>query len=195
MAHPRPQIPQGESVAKPGTPLISFSWVCKFDIKEVHRYMPQELTEKKVCGQKHPIEVDKCRNSIPYFIRYTWKDCLVSTIFRNWWCKFCLPHGKWIMNCDASEDSVMAGLKQDANKTSMQAALFHIALTHLPLVPYICVGESDDYLNQCWVIVNWALKNKLQWHFNLKKYISFTIMHLKISSAKWRPYCPGRGMS
>ena len=25
---------------------------------------------------------------------------------------------------------------------------------------------SSHHLNQCWVIVNWALRNKLQWHFN-----------------------------
>ena len=46
---------------------------------------------------------------------------------------------------------------------------------------HICVSESDQhwfrywlvtylvsnhYLNQCWVIVNWTLRNKLQWNFN-----------------------------
>ena len=49
-----------------------------------------------------------------------------------------------------------------------------------PLVPHICISESDQHwcrwlvaysppshhLNQCWVIVNWTLKNKLQWNFN-----------------------------
>ena len=54
-------------------------------------------------------------------------------------------------------------------------------LTHLPLVPHTCVSEEDQhwfrkwlvaysapshYLNQCWVIVNWTLWNKLQWNFN-----------------------------
>ena len=57
----------------------------------------------------------------------------------------------------------------------------HRLLTHLPLVPHICVSESrqhwfikwlvtysapSHYLNQCWVIVNWTLGNKLQWNFN-----------------------------
>ena len=37
MVHPRPQIPQGESVAKHGTPrLIILSLVVKSDIKDVH---------------------------------------------------------------------------------------------------------------------------------------------------------------
>ena len=53
-------------------------------------------------------------------------------------------------------------------------------ITQLPLVPHICVSESGQhwfrcfvsylaqsyYLNQCQVIVNWTLRNKLQWNFN-----------------------------
>ena len=53
--------------------------------------------------------------------------------------------------------------------------------THLPLVPHICVSESDQYwfrwwlvaysvpshyLSQCRVIVNWTLTSTLQWKFN-----------------------------
>ena len=52
---------------------------------------------------------------------------------------------------------------------------------HLPLVPHICVRESGQhwfrrwlvgcsapshYPNQCGFIVNWTLKNQLQWNFN-----------------------------
>ena len=55
------------------------------------------------------------------------------------------------------------------------------ALTHLPLVPHICVNESGQYwfrwwlvaysapshyLNQCWGIVNWTIRNKLEWNFS-----------------------------
>ena len=54
-------------------------------------------------------------------------------------------------------------------------------LSHLPLVPLICVSESGQhwfrywvvvrmapshYLNQCCLIVNWTLRNKIQWNFN-----------------------------
>ena len=54
-------------------------------------------------------------------------------------------------------------------------------LTDLPLVPHIYVTESaqlrfrqwlvaysapSQYLNQCWFIVNWTLRNKLQWNSN-----------------------------
>ena len=81
--------------------------------------------------------------------------------------------------------------------------LIRCILTHLPLVPHICVSQSGQhwfrkwlfaysapshYLNQCWVIVNWTLRNKFQWNFNQYKKISFTKMHLKIPSAK----CAGR---
>ena len=57
----------------------------------------------------------------------------------------------------------------------------YASLTPLPLVSHICVSESGQlwftwwldaysgprqYLNQCWVFVNWTIRNKLQWNFN-----------------------------
>ena len=54
-------------------------------------------------------------------------------------------------------------------------------VTQFPIVPHICVSEFGQHwfrlclvaysapshcLNQCWVIVSWALGNRLQWHFN-----------------------------
>ena len=62
----------------------------------------------------------------------------------------------------------------------------HTALTHLPLVPHICVSESGQhwfrwwpvvysaqshYLNQCCVLVNWTLGNKVQWNLNPNSHI------------------------
>ena len=52
----------------------------------------------------------------------------------------------------------------------------HETLTHWGWVTHICVGKlanigSDNYLNQCWNIVNWPLRNKLQWIFNRNSYI------------------------
>ena len=56
-----------------------------------------------------------------------------------------------------------------------------LLLTHLPPVPHICVEElgqrcfrqwfvacsaPSHYLNQCWLIVNRSLRNKLQWTSN-----------------------------
>ena len=39
--------------------------------------------------------------------------------------------------------------------------------------------------------VNWTLRKKLQWNLNRNSSISFKKMHLKMSSAKWRPFCLG----
>ena len=39
--------------------------------------------------------------------------------------------------------------------------------------------------------VNWNLRNKLQWNFE-QNTVSFAKMHLKMPSAKWRPFCPGK---
>ena len=79
-------------------------------------------------------------------------------------------------------------------------------LTHLPLVPHICVSKSgqhwfrswlvaysapNHYLNQCWVIVNWTLMNKLQWNLNQNTKFFIKNMHMNISSAKWWPFSPG----
>ena len=44
-------------------------------------------------------------------------------------------------------------------------------------------------LNQCWVIVNWALRNKLQWNFNLNTKL---FIHENAPHAKWRPFCQSR---
>ena len=61
--------------------------------------------------------------------------------------------------------------------------------THLPLVPHTCGSKSgqhslrlwlgtysapSNYLNQCWVIVNWILGNKLQWNFNQNRKCSIS---------------------
>ena len=63
----RPQTPQGELVAKPGTLLlISLISICKSDIKDVHGNVSNPFFEKNVRREKHHRKVGKCRNSIPY---------------------------------------------------------------------------------------------------------------------------------
>ena len=57
----------------------------------------------------------------------------------------------------------------------------HAVLNHIPLAPHLCISELGQhwfrywlvtylvltyYLNQCCVIVNWTLRNELQWNFN-----------------------------
>ena len=73
-------------------------------------------------------------------------------------------------------------------------------LTHLPLVPNICVGELNGHrsvnglapshcLNQCWVIVNWSLGTNFS-EFLIKIItFSFKKMCLKLSYAKCRLFC------
>ena len=70
-------------------------------------------------------------------------------------------------------------------------------LTHLPLVPHVCISESSQhwfryrflacsapshYLNQCWLIANWTLRNKLQWNFNqnIKLFIHENVSEITI---------------
>ena len=70
-----------------------------------------------------------------------------------------------------------------------------IALTHRPLVPHICIDKlglaTSHYLNHRWIIVNWALRNKLQWNLNGNTKFSLKKILLKMSSVKWRTFCPG----
>ena len=78
-------------------------------------------------------------------------------------------------------------------------------LTHLHLVPHICVEELDKHWFRWWLvaysapshfmnkfplIVNWTLRNKVQWNLNQIQNFSFMKMRLKMSSGKWRPFCP-----
>ena len=79
----------------------------------------------------------------------------------------------------------------------------HVPLTHWVRVTHICVSKltiirwitclspawsaSSHYLNQ-WNIVNWTLRNKLQWNLYLNSYILFKKMQLEMSSTEWK--CP-----
>ena len=49
--------------------------------------------------------------------------------------------------------------------------------------------RPSHYLNQCCNVVNWTLRNKLQWNFNQN--ILLKKMHLKVLFAKWWTFCVG----
>ena len=79
---------------------------------------------------------------------------------------------------------------------------FEIPLTHWDWGIHLCISKlttigsynglvrAKPYLNQCWNIVNWTLRNKLQWIFYIEIHtFSFKKIHLKISSRKWHPFC------
>ena len=68
-------------------------------------------------------------------------------------------------------------------RTNFMGSVTCLCLTHIPLVPHICVGELGQHwfrymyrlvacsapshcLNHCWLIVNWTPGNKFQWNLN-----------------------------
>ena len=136
----------------------------------------------------HTILYHSIRNSL---------SLLTRAVCRTWWVTFWgLPKGILV----AVHNVENLHNIQETHTVSM------ISLTHLPLVPHICIIESGQhwfrwwlvaysapshYLNQYWVIVNWTLWNNLQWILLKIQNFSFTKMHLKISSAKSWPFCPG----
>ena len=75
----------------------------------------------------------------------------------------------------------------DVRKPHFNVLMFIIinqyVISHLPLVPHICISESGQhwfrlwlvaysvpshYLNQCWIIVNWTLRDTIRWNFSQK---------------------------
>ena len=88
--------------------------------------------------------------------------------------------------------------------TTIGHTAFNKTLTHLPLVPatymHQWIGSAFFQIMACClfgakplsklIIVNWTLRNKLQLNFNQNTKFFIHEMHLKISSAKWRPFCP-----
>ena len=82
-----------------------------------------------------------------------------------------------------------------------QYEIFRHYLNHWGRVTHICVGKltiigSDNGLspgrcqaiNQCWNIVNWTLGTNFSEILIEIDTFSFKKMHLKMSSAKWRPF-------
>ena len=94
---------------------------------------------------------------------------------------------KLILQIDILSISCEIALRRMPQNPSFQMCSFSdrynelFQLTHHPLVPHICINETGQhwfrywlvaitvpshYLNQCWIIVNWTLRNKLQGNFN-----------------------------
>ena len=83
--------------------------------------------------------------------------------------------------------------------THIYAPLGGDELTHLPLVPHIYasvnwarIGSGNGLSPVRRLIVNWTLENEPQWKTSwYKTFHSFMKLHLKLSPAEWRPFCPG----
>ena len=67
------------------------------------------------------------------------------------------------------------------------------ALAQIMACRIFAYSAPSHYLNRCWVILNWTLRDKLEIRIQIHEF-SLMKMHLKTSSAKWRPFwqgCPG----
>ena len=86
-----------------------------------------------------------------------------------------------------------------------QPVHFCVVLTHWGRVTHICVSKltiigsdnglsPDHYLKQCWNIVSWTHRNKLQWNFDWNLYIfiqeyAFESVVWKMAAILCRPKC------
>ena len=79
--------------------------------------------------------------------------------------------------------------------SSPPSAAYMLQWIRSALVPIMAVAYSapSHYLNQSWVIVSWTLGTNFNEILIKIQNFSFTKMHLKISSAKRWPLCPGGG--
>ena len=57
-------------------------------------------------------------------------------------------------------------------------------------ISLVAWSVPSHYPNHCCNIVNWTLKNKLQWNFKWNSHIFFKENAFEMSSAKWRPFLP-----
>ena len=73
-------------------------------------------------------------------------------------------------------------------------------MTHICVSELTIIGSDNSwpapshYLNQCWNIVNWTLRNKLQWIFNRNSYIfihenAFENVVCEMAAILSRPQC------
>ena len=144
----------------------------------IHWYAGTHL-ESDIKAHFH-MQIEKRKDNWSNF-SYTWKSQHCVT----WWSIW-----QWQATWHMYTQSQYIHLKSLSKPVSdwkieiKDANIIHIIvwpLTHLPLVPHICFSESGQhwfrwwlvvysvpshYLNQCWVIVNCTIGNKIQWNFN-----------------------------
>ena len=136
-----------------------------------------------------------------------WREALIFSLIGAW-------INGWVNNREAGDlrrhrahyDVIVMWKAANLN-TVMARPLFSktIKLTHLNIVPHICVSESgrywlrlwlvaysapSHYLNQCCGIVDWTLRNKLQWNYNQNTKF-FIRENASEYIAKCRPSSPG----
>ena len=82
-----------------------------------------------------------------------------------------------------------------SNKCTHMAHIYTVRRwTGSALIQIMAVACSapSHYLNQCWLIIIWTLRNNRQWksNRNTKLFIHENAFEY-ITSAKWWPFCPG----
>ena len=80
---------------------------------------------------------------------------------------------------------------RSALKISLAEAEWHIYVCKLTIFDSDNGLSPSHYLNNCWNIAKSTLGNRFQWNFNRNPNFFIKEMHLKMSSAKWRPFCHG----
>ena len=91
--------------------------------------------------------------------------------------------------------------KGPSNMESIRVSFYHneaYGFSSSPLVPHICLWElgqhwfrwwlvawsvPSHYLNQCWNIVNWTLRSKLQWNSNQNT--NFFLHEIAFENVAW----------
>ena len=108
--------------------------------------------------------------------------CLVIKLFLSWDCK---QPANSVGKIDGAGPELFACDQWYQLMLFLMHEILYplLILTHLPLVQHKCVSESGQhwfrwwlvaysapshYLNQCWNIVNWTLRNKHPWNFSQK---------------------------
>ena len=76
------------------------------------------------------------------------------------------------------------------SRLRMKYKLYDISFFHLWLLT-LHTYTISLYLNLCSTMVDWTLRNKLQWNLNLNIQLCIKKKYLKILSAKWCSYCGG----
>ena len=134
----------------------------------------------------------------------TW--CLMKPSHYLKQCWFLICEVPWHLpesNLTASAQATLYNEFQNYTFTWLPYLPVANVLTHWGRVTHICVSKlnsigSDNalspshHLNRCWNIVNLTLGNKLPWNVYRNSYIFIKKnLYLKMSSGKWRPFCPG----
>ena len=120
---------------------------------------------------------------------------MVTCMYMNWFCLTLCEAVEW--NTWFSDTWYQLYVREKKSICwSFWDAIAHWGQVMLIWVRKIIIIDSDNalsvpshYLNQCWNIVNSALRNKNQW--NVYRNSKVFIEENAFENAKWWPFCPG----